>query len=79
MESSSDPMNPLLSNTKNSVVRWREWIEQLVSTNSSLQKLGDLNDQTILGLQFMKPFAFFFQRKGNDILAGKQFLNVPID
>jgi hypothetical protein len=41
--------------------------------------LGDLNDQTILGLQFMKPFAFFFQRKGNDILAGKQFLNVPID
>jgi len=26
-----------------------------------------------------KEFAFFFQRKGNDIFAGKQFLNVPID
>jgi hypothetical protein len=26
-----------------------------------------------------KEFAFFFQRKGNEIFAGKQFLNVPID
>lgn len=74
LESSSDPMNPLLSNTQNSVVRWREWIEQLVSTNSTLlykTKNGGLKWPDHLGPSIHEALRFLLSEIREWSFCGK--------